>query len=149
MPRKPIPTNLKLLRGNPGKRPITKDEPRIAVEIPRPPLHMTKDEKKIFRKIAKQLAAARVITQLDSNALMLYCTAYVRWVQANKMIEQDGYLIDSPNGYAMPSPWLSISNKSFEQMRQIMTEFGMTPSSRTKVTVLPEQKKQSDPWSGF
>lgn len=99
--------------------------------------------------MAKQLAAGRIITKLDQDALAMYCTAYVRWMEANKMISEQGYLTESPNGYLMPSPWLAISNKCFDQMRAIMVEFGMTPSSRTKVKALPDKPNNADPWGEF
>ena len=37
--RKPTPTTLKRLRGNPGRRPLPKDEaePPVSERVPRPP----------------------------------------------------------------------------------------------------------------
>ena len=32
--RKPTPTNLKVLKGNPGRRPLNKDEPVPDVRLP-------------------------------------------------------------------------------------------------------------------
>jgi P27 family predicted phage terminase small subunit len=48
-------------------------------------------------------------------------------------------LVKSPSGYAIQNPWLSIANKAFDQMMKLMTEFGMTPSSRSRVkTIQPK-----------
>jgi phage terminase small subunit len=37
----------------------------------------------------------------------------------------------------MQSPYLAVANKSMEQMRQLLTEFGMSPASRTRLSVDP------------
>ena len=38
--RKPTPTTLKVLRGNPGKRKINTEEPTLDVLLPDPPGHL-------------------------------------------------------------------------------------------------------------
>ena len=38
--RKTTPTKLKLLKGNPGKRGLNKDEPEPDVRLPNPPSHL-------------------------------------------------------------------------------------------------------------
>ena len=38
----------------------------------------------------------------------------------------------------MLNPYLSIANKAMDQMRRFLIEFGMTPSSRARVTTVPE-----------
>jgi hypothetical protein len=43
----------------------------------------------------------------------------------------------TPNGYPQPSPWLSVANKSLEQMRGFASEFGLTPATRSRVETLP------------
>ena len=36
-------------------------------------------------------------------------------------------MVKSPNGFPMQSPYLAVANKSMEQMRGLLTEFGMSP----------------------
>ena len=43
----------------------------------------------------------------------------------------------------MQSPYLAIANKAMEQMRAMLTEFGMSPSSRTRVHVTPPRQGEN------
>jgi P27 family predicted phage terminase small subunit len=131
--RKRKPTALKLLQGNPGKRPIRQDEPKPEVCVPDPPDHLSNVAKEHWKLIGEQLAEVGILTRIDSDALALYCEAYARWVHANQQLQQFGPLVKAPSGYPMQSPFLAIANKAFDQLRAMLTEFGMTPSSRTKV----------------
>jgi len=147
--RKPQPTQLKLVKGNPGKRAIPKNEPKIKPAAPRVPVTLSDEAKKHWKIIVKQLSDARIMTKLDSDALALYCEAYARWVDANDKIKIHGMLVKTPSGYPIQSPYLGISNKSFEQMKSIMVEFGMTPSSRTRIQAIEESDSDGDGWDGI
>ena len=52
---KPAPNVLKLLRGNPGKRPINQEEPVSRLEIPNPPWELEPDVKKEWDKLCEEL----------------------------------------------------------------------------------------------
>ncbi len=41
----------------------------------------------------------------------------------------------APSGYPVQSPYLLIANKAMEQMEKMLSHFGMSPSTRTKVQV--------------
>jgi len=56
-----------------------------------------------------------------------------------KMIRESGLFIFSPNGLLMQSPLLAVSNKAFDQMMRCCIEFGMTPSSRSRLKVNNEE----------
>ena len=146
----PTPTNLKLLRGNPGKRAINHDEPQYIIKIPTPPKEFTKEQKALYRKIGRQLKAGRVITEIDGHALATYVEMYTEYKRAVHCLAVEGYLIETPNGMKMQSPYVSIKNKAYMAMRQIWAEFGMTPSSRTRIKALPDTKTTSaDPWGNI
>jgi len=129
----PTPTRLKLLRGNPGKRPINVREPKPRPAIPSCPKHLNEDARKEWRRITRELHAVGLISNLDRAALAIYCDAYARWVEASDNIQQFGLILKSPNGFPIQSPYLAILNKAIEQMRAFVVEFGMTPASRSRV----------------
>ena len=134
--RKPTPTALKLVKGNPGHRPLPEDEPQIEAppELPEPPEHLNAMAAREWIRTGSVLHAAGLLTDLDLNALASDCVAYARWRDAEKQIEQFGMLQLAPgSGYPMQSPYLAIVNKAIEQMTKIQAEFGMGPSSRTRV----------------
>jgi P27 family predicted phage terminase small subunit len=135
MPYPRTPTALKKLRGNPGKRPLPKNEPKPRLAIPDPPKELPAKAKKEWRRIAVKLHQYGLLSEIDGAALGLYCDAYARWVQAQDELRKNGLMVPTKTGGPKLNPWLIILNKSYEQMRRMLTEFGMTPASRSKVSV--------------
>lgn len=140
--RKPTPTNLKLLRGNPGKRPLNQNEPKPAPIAPKCPSHLGKEAKKEWRRVAPELEKLGLLTKIDMAAFAAYCQAYSRWVEAESMIRKHGMLVKTPNGYPVISPFLTIINKSLDQMKAFLTEFGMTAASRSRINVSGGEKSE-------
>jgi phage terminase small subunit len=71
--RKPKPTALKLIEGNPGKRPLNAGEPRLGVAVPTCPAHLCPSAKAEWKRLARQMHTLRIITELDRSALAAYC----------------------------------------------------------------------------
>jgi P27 family predicted phage terminase small subunit len=131
----PTPTKIKLLRVNPGKRALNANEPKPRSAIPSCPPHLNPVARKEWRRAIRELAALGLISNLDRAALAIYCEAYARWVFASDHIRKFGLIMKSPGGFPIQSPYLAILNKAIEQMRTFIVEFGMTPSSRSRVTI--------------
>ena len=142
--RKPKPTALKVLAGNPGKRPLNDAEPNFMGErIGNAPKHLSAEAKAEWKRVAPVLKAAGVLTPADRGALAAYCQAWARWVEAERKIETEGMVTTTPSGYEMQSPWVGIANKALELMRAFAAEFGMTPSSRTRVRAEKPEHERS------
>ena len=142
--RRPEPTALKVLRGNPGKRPLNPREPRPKVAVPPCPAHLTGEARLEWRRASRLLAQMGLLSRMDKAALALYCQAWGRWVEAEEGLKKHGVMVKSPNGFPMQSPYLAVANEVMEQLRALLAEFGMTPSSRTRLSVDP-QGKEPDP----
>ena len=143
-----MPTNLRLLRGNPGRRPLNPSEARPAVKLPSPPAHLSKEAKKEWRRTGRFLLEMGLISELDRPAFAAFCTAWARWVEAEEALQTHGILIKSPGGYPMQSPYLAVANKAMEQVRSLLSEFGMSPASRSRVTANPAPAEE-DPFEAF
>jgi P27 family predicted phage terminase small subunit len=99
--------------------------------------------KKEWRRISPQLEKLGLITQMDRAALAVYCQAYARWADTEAKIKKlgdDGLIEETPSGYKQISVLLQISNRAAEQMHKFMAEFGMSPSSRSRVTPSPQME---------
>lgn len=146
-----MPTELRVLRGNPSKRPFASDEPTPApvLETQAPPECLDEAGKAEWRRVAPILVRNGLLTEMDVDALTTYCHAYALWKEANAKIRQFGIVIKSPNGYPMPSPYLAIANKAMLQMKGLMSEFGMTPSSRTHVSRAKDPAAAANPLQRF
>jgi P27 family predicted phage terminase small subunit len=140
---RPVPTSLKLVRGTLRNGRTNRNEPQVPVEIPRCPAHLGKEAKREWKRVSQELAAYGLLTRIDRPALALYCEAWGRWVEAETSLRKYGVVIKSPSGFPMQSPYLAIANKAMEQMRALLVEFGMSPSSRTRVHAIPPAPKES------
>ena len=130
--RRPIPTALKLLRGNPGHRPLNDREPAPKAKLPKVPEYLSDVAKQEWRRTGRRLAALGLVTEIDGTALAAYCVAFARWVDAEKQIQQSGTVI-KVGKMLQVSPYLAIANKAMAQMCRLLGDFGMTPSSRSRV----------------
>ena len=138
--RRPKPTRLKILSGNPGKRALNMNEPKPDPEIPECPVELGPVARKEWDRLVVQLGALRLLTQLDRAALAAYCGAYGMWAEATEAIQKYGTMVKSPTGYPVQSPYVSIANRQAEIMMRIASEFGFTPASRSRISAPPPQE---------
>jgi P27 family predicted phage terminase small subunit len=132
--RRPKPTRLKVITGNPGRRPLNTSEPRPEIAIPECPLQLGPVARQEWERLAVQLSSLRILTHLDRAALAAYCGAYAMWAEATEAIQKYGTMVKSPSGYPQQSPYVSIANRQAEIMIRIAAEFGFTPASRSRIS---------------
>ena len=131
--RKPKPTRLKALTGNPGKRPLNQNEPRPEPAVPACPTELNEVAQREWIRLATELGKLNLLTNLDRSALAIYCGAYALWVEATQAIQKFGIMIKSPTGYPIQSPYVAIANRQAEIMLRVSSEFGFTPASRSRI----------------
>jgi len=150
--RKPTPTALKLVKGNPGKRALPKSEAVVALAEPTPPAFLCDDAKVEWGRVCSALYAAGLMTELDRAALAAYAAAYGRWAQAeraiNRMAAKDelnaALMIKTTSGNAIQNPLVGIANKAKADTIRYAGEFGMTPSARARVSANPDDSTQNN-----
>ena len=76
--RKPKPTAMKELEGNPGKHPLNTSEPKPNKKAPACPKWLEPEAKKEWRRLAKQMEAIGILTEVDMAAFAGYCQAMER-----------------------------------------------------------------------
>lgn len=144
--RKPLPTNLKVIRGTAQPCRLNEKEPRpVKLQKLTAPKTLSDAARKHWRSVARKLEKCGVLTVMDQDALALYCELYAQWVDANAMVQKKGMVIadaryrhkqsDPGQPVTVPvlSPYFRASLKLADQMKQLLGEFGMTPSSRTRI----------------
>lgn len=90
--------------------------------------------------MSKQLFALGLLTQVDRAALAAYCQAWAHWVEANEQVEKLGMIVTTDNGYPQLSPYWTIAQQAAKMMKSYLTEFGMTPGSRSRLNVDKDKK---------
>ena len=84
MSGKPTPTALKLLKGNPGKRPLNKLEPRPRLRVPRVPSHLDDAGEVEWYRVVKELKVLGLVSGMDRAALAAYCQSIRGGVKPRK-----------------------------------------------------------------
>lgn len=140
------PTHLRLVRGNPSKRPINKNEPQPPKGVPPVPKHFDKQGKYWFKRMADELDAIGVMSQLDARALELLVEAYTEYRHHCDTLEREGYTYavysdEEPDEgkereirMIKAHPAAMMKADAWKRLRAMLAEFGMTPSSRSKVS---------------
>ena len=136
-----LPTHLKLLKGNPGKRAIKPEpEPPVPDKPPDPPECLDEDAKNEWWRIAPELHALGLLTAVDYMSLAVYCNAYSRWITAERLLaamaDKDatrGLLLKGNAGSPMVNPLVKIARNAAADMVRFAGDFGMTPVARSRL----------------
>ena len=146
--RKPKPTALKLLTGNPGGRKLNPHEAKPDLTQPSSPDFLNEHAKNEWDRVVGTLFRTGLMTELDRSVLAAYCQSYGRWVQAERALAQMAeaqpdagqvLTIVTHNGTAMQNPLIGIANKAKADMVRFAIEFGMSPSARSRVNASPNE----------
>ncbi len=131
--RKPKPTAVKVLEGNPSKTKLNTREPKPAKGIPKCPEWLLPEAKKEWNRLAELMEQMGVLTEVDRAAFAAYCQSYARWKEAQEHINTEGSTFETDKGYQQQTPWVGIANTNQKLMMQAAAEFGLTPSARSRI----------------
>jgi P27 family predicted phage terminase small subunit len=148
--RKPQPTALKLLRGNPGKREVNTREPQHDPLDASIPAELTDPTARAeWSRVASLLIDRGQVTTVDRAVLAGYCLKYAQWQSLEREAATHPFIVRSPNGYPISNPALCMANKVFGLLLKAAAELGITPSSRSRVSAtLPQATTPRSKWQG-
>ena len=131
--RKKIPTEIARLRGSAKKDPqrINHNEPKPTQKKTRRPMWIKdKHAKEAYTYYVNLLDELGVVTVAERVAMEQLAVAYANWRRCQEASDRDGIVIDgkrNPNDIAARD-W-------YDRLLKILVEFGLTPSSRTRIVV--------------
>lgn len=149
---KPTPTVLKLIQGNPGKRPLNlSDGVNPPIQIPAHPKWLSTHAVKEWRRISGELAQLGLIAEIDKASLATYCqtwgdlcdlelafAAQKRQVREHTKGSDTGlmaaYFTKTPTGFLRES---AVHKKIVEMRAELdryVRNFGLNPAARARVT---------------
>jgi len=137
--RKPLPDEIKALKGNPGKRRLAltaADEP--VSRISAPTFVSTVDEKRIFSRAATELARIRFVKTTDADVLGRWAVYLAKWVSVKKRLggkKADVYYeTESRHGKMLRVHPLFASLFKIEQhLMALEDRIGLNPSARQSI----------------
>lgn len=151
----PKPTALKLVAGNPGKRKLPENEPQPdTLDDVAPPPHLVGDARREWKRLAPELKRAGLLTRLDVPALIMYFELFGVYRAALAACRQPGkrtrfqVVATGARGNPVDHPALRTMTRLHAQLGRLQAEFGMTPSSRTRVAASPQDGRSTD-WDDF
>lgn len=140
--RKPKPTAQKELNGNPGKRALNKREPQPGKRrVNRMPAGMTDGARRLWRQLSGDMVELGLLTDADLPAFVLMAEHYGIARQALTEIAEEGLTAQDEHGLLRKHPLLQVFRDNSTAFRSYAGEFGMTPSSRSRVQ-LPDGGQQ-------
>lgn len=136
-----MPTNLKLIRGNPGKQRLRPEpQPMSSPSIPDPPEYLVGYAREEWIRIAPELYRLRCLTLIDITTLGAYCQAFLDWRNALDVMAQmrgnqtRGIMIPAPkSGTPMLNPVQFAADRAAERMVKYAAEFGCSPAARSRI----------------
>jgi len=141
--RKPKPTTIKRLEGNPGKRPLNNNEPIPPKGELKCPSWLLPEAKKEWKRLAPTLEAMGVLTMADLTEFIGYCQAFARWKEAEDFITQHGSIFKTPSGYIQQVPQVSIAQQNLKIVQSFCADFGLNPATRSRLQIsLPTDTKE-------
>jgi P27 family predicted phage terminase small subunit len=131
---------VRLVTGNPGRRPLNKQQPQPKSSMPKCPSHLDAEAKLEWRRVAPKLFELGLLTEIDGEALAAYCSSWSIWVQAKEHLAEEGLTVVGPRGGVRASPWIAIARGAQRDLQSLAAEFGLTPLSRQRIHVTPPEK---------
>lgn len=143
--RKPLPTKVHELNGNPSKLRLDKrNEPQPRVGDIFCPDWLDEEARKVWERNAPELIRLGTLTIIDQDAFAAYCQVYSRWKRAERAI-QDSFSYEFTDKdfktKRADKPEVRIARDAWNQVKAMEAEFGMTPSSRSRIIASPEKPK--------
>lgn len=138
--RRPKPTHLKIIEGNPGGRPLNRNEPTPEPVAPDMPDWLSPYAQEEWKRVVPELVKLNLIGRVDRSALIVYVEAHSAHRSA---IEQLGRMNNTTllpgrrDREVVKNPTLQVVRDQANLVAKMCAEFGMTASSRARM-VLPD-----------
>lgn len=137
--RRPKPTSMKLVEGNPGKRPLNLAEPKPERSSARAPRGLGAEGAKFWRKYVVGMAALGVLTQADEPAARMMAEHYDVAIRAATQLHDEELVLEGRDG-PKKNPLTQVLRDNSTALRAYLVEFGMTPAARSKIKMESEEQ---------
>ena len=139
----PKPSAQKKLEGTYRKDRAAVSEMQPTLGEPPVPRGLKGEALTEWRVVAPELARLGVLAIIDGGRLADYCRAHALAIRAAAKAEKEGEVIDTYRG-PVRSPWQGVAQEARAQARLLAAEFGLTPSSRSRVSAGNAKPKPDD-----
>lgn len=151
--RKKIPDEVKSLRGTDQPCRVAGQAPAsgtTVVALPKTGLKGT--AKKVFAVVATELINKNLLDVVGVDLVVAYCREMGLYHDMMRDIEREGVTVDvvTKNGVVTQiNPKRKVAEGALSAAKALAAEFGMTPSSRSRVAALLNEKTTQDEFAEF
>ena len=139
--RKKIPTQLKKLRGTYAKSREVENEMQVAKveQPPKPPSWLTKTGKEQWILVTNELFTLQMLHAVDLALVEAYCNAIALHIETEQILQESGRIQiyrdeDGRIKHSQIVPLVTVSKQALSDAIKLATQFGLTPSARTKIS---------------
>ena len=157
--RKPYPAMI--MESTNDKNRLTKDElakrkkyePKVKSNYLTCPSHLSEEARKEWRRIVKLYGEIKqpILTDLDCNALEIYCEALVTYRKAMQKVRETSEVYTSKSDQNRPrkNPWLTIANEAAMHIKKYGEILLLDPVSRARVGIAKAKDENLSPIAKF
>ena len=135
---KPQPTEIKVFRGNPGKRSLPAAEMKPRAGTPEMPEWLGEIGRAYWLDALTNLPPD-VVTLADGAMLSQYAHAWEVFHEARQLVAEHGLIAVSDKGSEYMHPAVGIMSAARKEIRQCAALFGLSPSDRVGMSFGGEQ----------
>lgn len=138
----PIPTSIKRILGNPGKRPLNDREVKPTASLSRPS-HLTGKAAEEWDRAVGAMPPG-FYTAADAPVLLAYVDALILYRNAWAIIARDGMETTGSTGQKVAHPQLAVLARFSDLILKAADRLGMSPAARTRLTDPNDEKPDED-----
>jgi P27 family predicted phage terminase small subunit len=132
MGRTAAPAGLKLITGrSPGRdsggRKVEAG-PAFKRVPPAAPDWLSDEAAAEWERVIPELSRLDLVKEQDRAALAAYCEAWATFVEATRVVQEEGLVIEARQG-KLAHPCVAIARNAGREMRSWAAHFGLTPST--------------------
>jgi P27 family predicted phage terminase small subunit len=151
--RRPKPSVLKQRNGSFDRHPErrNKNEPKPPAGRPACPDFLPEIAKQEWNRVCDVLQEMGILSLADGPLLELYCSTYARWREACDKINEQGMVVECKRSGFKKNPNMLVCDSAAIEIRKLLIEMGLTPSSRSRVStnaITPKTQEHPD-WAEF
>jgi P27 family predicted phage terminase small subunit len=133
--KKMDPPALRVLKSKDGKHDASwrkiEAAPPFQRYCPAKPDDLSPEASRHWDEITPELIRADLLTAHNVGGLVILCETWARWKIAQRQLAESDWELVTLNGHK--NPLATILVETGNQYRSFATEFGLTPSSETKL----------------
>jgi len=138
------PNSLKMLHGDFGQNPNRHNTAESTPEVSSPVCskHLSGETLTEWKRITEELRSMRVPTKVDRRAIEQYCIEFEMWLATLADLNTHGIIVEKANAKGNTIRYRNPADVSLLQhsmaIHRYLAEFGLTPSSRTRLQIETE-----------